>query len=138
MWSFTVVAPDHESAHRIVEHPMVKAFALALPDSFYAKRGYQHPLGAGTHGFLEYIPSRLSREEAAKAIDDVPFEVAHDAILHGSPADLARKIEGYAAIGLRHIALWNVTFFADAALIGPSYRWLTEAKDEIKALPFEA
>jgi phthiodiolone/phenolphthiodiolone dimycocerosates ketoreductase len=138
MWSFTVVAPDHESAHRIVSHPMVKAFALALPDSFYQRRGYAHPLGAGTHGFLEYIPSRLSRQEAAKAIDDVPFEVAHDAILHGSPADLAKKIERYAKIGLRHIALWNVTFFADAALIGPSYRWLTEAKDEIKALPFGA
>ena len=136
MWSFTVVAEDHETAHRMTDHPMVKAFALALPDSFYAKRGYSHPLGSGTHGFLEYIPSRLTREEAQHAIDAVPFEVAHDATLHGSPSELAKKIEAYARIGLRHIALWNVTFFADAALIGPSYKLLDEAKDEIKALPY--
>src|SRR4029077_8873742 len=45
----TAVAPAHESAHRMVDHPMVKAFALALPDSFYAKRGFTHPLGEGTH-----------------------------------------------------------------------------------------
>jgi hypothetical protein len=115
---------------------MVKAFVLALPESFYEKRGYPHPLGSGTQGFLDYIPSRLSRDEAQRAIDAVPFEVAHDAILHGTPADIAGKIARYAEIGLRHIALWNVTFFADAALIGPSYRWLTETKDEIKALPF--
>jgi phthiodiolone/phenolphthiodiolone dimycocerosates ketoreductase len=134
MWAFTVVAEDHEAAHRIVEHPLVKAFAIALQDEFYAKRGHTHPLGAGTHGFLEYIPSRLARQDALRAIDAIPFEVAHDAILHGSPADLARKIEAYASVGLRHIALWNVTFFAGVELVAPSYKLLTEAKDEIKRI----
>jgi phthiodiolone/phenolphthiodiolone dimycocerosates ketoreductase len=134
MWSFTTVAEDHEASHRLVEHPMVKAFALALPDSFYNKRGYEHPLGSGTHGFLEYVPSRLSREEAQSAIDAVPFEVAHDSTLHGSPLDIAKKIEAYANIGLRHIALWNVTFFADERLVGPSYKLLDETKDEIKRI----
>jgi phthiodiolone/phenolphthiodiolone dimycocerosates ketoreductase len=118
----------------MVEHPMVKAFTLALPDSFFTKRGYEHPLGGGTHGFLEYIPSRLGRDEAMRAIDAIPNEVAHDAVIHGSPATIAKIVERYAAIGLRHIALWNVTFFAGAELIGPSYKLLNETKDEIKAL----
>jgi phthiodiolone/phenolphthiodiolone dimycocerosates ketoreductase len=134
MWAFSVVADDHESAHRFIEHPMVKAFMLALPDTFYTARGSTHPLGEGTHGFLEYIPSRLSREEALRAIEAIPFEVAHDGILHGSPSDVAAKVGRYADIGLRHIALWNVTFFFDPALVGPSYRWLTEAKDEIQRI----
>ncbi len=131
MWSYTVVAEDHEAAHRIIEHPMVKAFVLALSAEFFEERGAEHPLGAGNH-FIDYVPARLGADEARAAMDKIPFNVAHDAILHGSPADIGKKIEAYAAIGLRHIALWNVTFFADPGLIGPSYKLLTETKDEIK------
>lgn len=135
MWAYTVVGETEEEADRLVVHPMVKAFTLALPASFFEKRGHEHPLGAGTHGFLEYIPSRLDREQALEAIGKVPDDVARDAVLHGTPDTLAKKIEPYAAIGLRHIALWNVTFFAGAELIGPSYKLLGETKDAIKALP---
>ena len=131
MWAFTVVAEDHDAAHRIVEHPMVKAFALALPDSFYAKRGHTHPLGEGTHGFLEYVPSKLSADEAMRAIDAIPFDVAHDAILHGSPSEIAQKVGRYADVGLGHVALWNVTFFAGVELVAPSFKLLTETRDEI-------
>jgi phthiodiolone/phenolphthiodiolone dimycocerosates ketoreductase len=135
MWRYTVVTEDHETAHRIVSHPMAKAFLLALPAEYFQARGFPHPLGDDFYGFLEYIPARLTREQAVKAIDAIPFEVAHDATLHGTPTDLARKLEPYAMAGLRHIALWNVTFFADVGLVGPSYRLLTEAKDEIKKIP---
>lgn len=134
-WRYTVVAEDHEAAHKIVDHPMVKALLLALPASYFEKRGHPHPLGSDVYGFLEYIPARLDREAAIKAIDAVPFEVAHDAILHGTPSDLADTVAEYARVGLRHIALWNSTFFADVGLVAPSYRLLTEAKDEIKKIP---
>jgi hypothetical protein len=134
MWRYTVVAEDHEVAHRIVGHPMVKALLLALPASYFEARGHRHPLGEGVHGFLSYVPARLSRDDAIAAIDAVPFEVAHDALLHGTPSDLAAAVEPYARAGLRHVALWNVTFFADPALVSPSYKLLTEAKDEIKRL----
>jgi phthiodiolone/phenolphthiodiolone dimycocerosates ketoreductase len=134
MWRYTVVAEDHETSHRILDHPMVKAFLLALPAEYYESRGHPHPLGDDFYGFLEYIPSRLGRDEAMKAIDAIPFDVAHDATLHGTPSDLASALEPYARIGLRHIALWNVTFFAGVELVAPSYKLLTEAKDEIKRI----
>jgi phthiodiolone/phenolphthiodiolone dimycocerosates ketoreductase len=133
MWAYTIVAADHETSHELLSHPMVRAFTLALHESFFNERGFEHPLGSGNH-FLEYVPTRFSQQDAMRAIEAVPFEVVHDAMLHGSPSDIAGKVSSYAAIGLRHIALWNVTFFADAALIGPSYRLLTETKDEIKRL----
>jgi phthiodiolone/phenolphthiodiolone dimycocerosates ketoreductase len=136
MWAYTVVASDDETARRIVCHPMIKAFTLALPESFFNARGHPHPLGEGTNGFLEYIPSRLSRDEAMRAIDAVPDEVACDAIIHGSPSTLAKTIGAYAEVGLRHIALWNVTFFAAPELTGPSFKLLNETKDEIRALPY--
>jgi phthiodiolone/phenolphthiodiolone dimycocerosates ketoreductase len=135
MWRYTVVAEDHEMSHRIVEHPMVKAFLLALPNEYFESRGHPHPLGDDFYGFLEYIPARLDRETAIKAIDAIPFEVAHDAILHGTPSDLASELEPYARVGLRHIALWNVSFFYDVGLVGSSYKLLTEAKDEIRKIP---
>lgn len=135
MWRYTVVAEDHEASHRILDHPMVKAFFLALPASFFEARGHPHPLGEGFYGLLDYVPARLGRDEAMKAIDAIPFEVAHDATLHGTPSDIAAALEPFAGVGLRHIALWNVTFFADPGLVGPSYKLLTEAKDEIKKIP---
>jgi phthiodiolone/phenolphthiodiolone dimycocerosates ketoreductase len=133
MWAYTVIAEDHETAHRLLEHDMVKAFVLALSHEFFAERGSAHPLGE-IYGFTEYVPSRLTRDEALRAIKAIPFEVVHDGILHGSPDDIAKHIEPYAGVGLRHIALWNVTFFAELERIGPSYRLLTEAKDELKKI----
>jgi phthiodiolone/phenolphthiodiolone dimycocerosates ketoreductase len=136
MWAYTVIAETDEEARRMVCHPMIKAFTLALPESFFNAHGVDHPLGKGTYGFLEYIPSRLGRDEAMKAIDAVPDEVVCDAIIHGSPSTLAKLVDDYAKIGLRHIALWNVSFFAEPESIGKSYKLLGEAKDEIKALPY--
>jgi phthiodiolone/phenolphthiodiolone dimycocerosates ketoreductase len=133
MWAYTVVAEDHEASHRILEHPMVKAFQLAQPHEFYEARGAPHPLGK-IYGFTDYVPARLSYDEALRAIDGVPFEVAHDATLHGSPADIAGKMRRYIDIGLEHLAMWNITFFADPALTAPSYKLLTETKDELKAI----
>lgn len=134
MWAYTVVAETDEEARRLVCHPMIKAFTLALPESYFNKHDRPHPLGEGTHGFLSYIPSRLSRQDAMRAIEAVPDEVAFDAILHGSPSTLAKRVAGYADIGLRHIALWNVSFFAAPEAIGQSYRLLNEAKDEIRQI----
>jgi phthiodiolone/phenolphthiodiolone dimycocerosates ketoreductase len=136
MWAYTVIASDDETAARYVCHPMVKAFTLALPESFFNARGHPHPLGEGVHGFMEYIPARLGRDEAMRAINAVPDAVALDAILHGSPSTIATKVDAYAALGLRHVALWNVSFFAAPEQIGASYKLLAEAKDEIHSLPY--
>jgi len=133
MWAYTVVAEDHDTAHRLLEHAMVKAFQIAQPHEFYEARGAKHPLGE-IHGFTEYVPARLSTEEALRAIEGVPFSVVHDATLHGTPSEIAAKIEPYGKIGLRHIALWNVTFFADIERTGSSFALLTETKDELKAI----
>jgi phthiodiolone/phenolphthiodiolone dimycocerosates ketoreductase len=136
MWAYTLVAEDHATCHELLEHRMVKAFVLALSHEFYEQRGARHPLGDEFYGFLDYIPSRLDRDEALRAIDAVPFEVVHDGILHGTPSELAQKIEAFGRVGLRHIALWNITFFAELERIGSSFALLTEAKDEIQRLRF--
>lgn len=134
MWAYTVIAEDHETTHRLLDHPMVKAFTLALSHTFFEDRGVPHPLGEKTYGFLDYVPARLSADEALGAIDGVPFEVVHDALFHGTPDELAGKLGPYAEAGLRHIALWNVTFFAELERIGSSFALLAEAKDEIGKL----
>ncbi len=133
MWAYTVVAEDHEAAHRLLEHRMVKAFQIAQSHEFFEARGAKHPLGK-IYGFTEYVPARLSEDEAIRAIDGVPFEVVHDATLHGTPAEIAEKLGPYARIGLEHVALWNITFFAEVERTGPSYALLTETKDELKRI----
>ena len=43
-------------------------------------------------------------------------------MLHGTPEEVAEQLAAYARAGLRHVVLWNVTFFGDASLIRRSYQ----------------
>lgn len=136
MWIYTVACEDHETAHRLMDSPMVRSFHLALPDAFYQARGHVHPLGEGYHGLSQYIPTLFSRDDALDAMAKIPFDVVHDATLHGTPGDIATEVGVYAERGLRHITLWNVTFMPDPAHVRSSFQLLAEAKDEIKRLGY--
>ena len=136
LWLYTVMAEDHETAHRLLEHRSVKAFDLALPSAFFEQRGARHPLGDDFYGLVDYVPTHLARDEAIAAIDAIPFEVVHDATLHGTPSEIAAKIAPYADVGMRHIALWNVTFFPDVGLVRPSFDLLARTAEEIRRLPY--
>ncbi len=126
MYAFTVVHRSHQRCHELIAHPFLKNFALLAPASLYESYGAPHPLGTQAYGLLTYIPERLTRERALRAIGDVPDEVAQAVFLHGTPEDIAQEIAELARAGLRHIVLWNVTFFADLTLVRESFALLAE------------
>jgi len=97
-----VVAADHESAHELLEHPILRAFALLLPPERYSEIGATHPLGGGGLRHLVASNDRGSQLEAAQS---VPFAVVHDYILHGTAAEVAARISAYD--GLQHALLWD-------------------------------
>jgi phthiodiolone/phenolphthiodiolone dimycocerosates ketoreductase len=134
LWDYTVLASDHDASHRLLDHVMVRAFCLAMPDSFYQALGHVHPLGEGFHGLSQYVPTHYGRTEALEAIAKIPFDVVHESTLHGTPADVAREVARYAAVGLRHVTLWNITFMPDPALVRPSFDLMVQTKDEIKRI----
>jgi phthiodiolone/phenolphthiodiolone dimycocerosates ketoreductase len=103
-----VIQETHEDAHRLLEHPVLKAFSLLLPPERYEALGAEHPLGGG--GLRHMIASRLGSEqlEAAQA---VPFEVVHDQMLHGTVEEVAAAIRSYP--GVDHVVLWDPVPLAD-------------------------
>lgn len=97
-----VVADTHEDAHRLLEHPILRAYGLLLgPDRFEAV-GASHPLGGG--GLSHMVASRDDGDQLAAA-RAVPFEVVHDYVLHGTADEIASQIRGYD--GLDHAVLWD-------------------------------
>jgi phthiodiolone/phenolphthiodiolone dimycocerosates ketoreductase len=129
MWCYVVAAEDHEEAHRLLNHRLPKSQLLIAPSEVYEERGYKHPLGQDFDGIRDYIPTRYGREEILSAIDAIPEEIAHDRTLHGTPDELVSIAREYEATGLRHIVLWNMSFFADISLVRESF----ELMDQIAA-----
>lgn len=105
-----VVQEDHEAAHRLLGHPVLKAFALLLPPERYEVAGAAHPLGGG--GLRHLVASRAGADqiEAARA---VPFEVIHGHLLHGTVREIAEAVRAYR--GLDHLVLWDPVPLADLA-----------------------
>jgi len=101
--------------------PLLRILALTQPAEAFARHGGTHPLGEQAFGVRDFIPVRFTRDQILELIDGVPPAVVEAGVLHGTPEDVAQQLEAYARVGLRHVVLWNVTFFGDASLIRRSY-----------------
>ncbi len=132
LYAYTVVASDHEAAHEILRHPLLAGNQLVLPSEAYEERGFSHPLGKGFYGIRDYVPTRYSKDEALKAIAAIPFELTHDYTLHGTPDDLVALLHDYETAGLRHVALWNMTFLGDPTKVRESFHLLDEVMLALK------
>jgi phthiodiolone/phenolphthiodiolone dimycocerosates ketoreductase len=132
MWNYAIVDADHEECHRILEAPLLKAYMLVLAAEQYTKRGMTHPFGDDFHGLSDYIPTRYGRDETLKAIDQVPFELIHELMPHGTPDELVAIARDYEAAGAQHIMLWNVTFLGDFTKVGESFHLMDDVLAGIK------
>ncbi len=121
MYAKLVLADSHEQAHAILAMPLLRALALTQPAEAYARHGAVHPLGENANGIRDFIPVRFTRAQALSLVEGVPSRVVEDGVLHGTPEEVAEQLGRYCAVGLRHVVLWNVTFFGDASLIRRSY-----------------
>lgn len=131
IFGYGVICTDHDEAHRILESPIVKGFVLAGPSEAFEKHGAEHPLGKGFYGLRDYIPTHYGREEALKAIDAVPFEVAHDVVTHGTPDDFVELASRYGRLGCRLMMIVNVTYLGDATKVGESFHLLDAVLDAL-------
>jgi len=133
LWAYTVIAEDHEEAHRILNETLPKGFQLVLPSEEYEKHGYSHPLGPKFVGLRDYIPTHFGRDEALKAIGAIPDEISHEHTLHGTPDEIVKQIHDFEAVGVRHIVPWNITFLGDPTKIGESFHLLDAVLAQVKA-----
>jgi phthiodiolone/phenolphthiodiolone dimycocerosates ketoreductase len=106
--------------------PIPKGYCLVAGAETFAEYGADHPFGEGFYGIRDYIPTRVGRDEALKAIEQVPFGVAHALTAHGTPDDLVAMGKGYEAVGARHLILQNLTPLAAPAQTGASFHLLDD------------
>ena len=121
LWAYTCIADSKEECLQLFEHPMYKVIALQLPAHVYEKHGVAPPLGEGTYGFNDFIPSRFNREEILAVLDKVPPEIVAETVLHGSVDDIVAQLRELEVAGCQHAVLWNISFLTDAARLGPSF-----------------
>lgn len=120
VWAYTCIGESKEDCLRLFESPMYKVIALQQPAAVFEEHGVEPPLGAGSYGFDDFIPSRFSREEVLRICERIPPELVGRAILHGSPDDVAAELRELEAAGCQHAVLWNVSFLTDAARLRSS------------------
>ncbi|MEM3594764.1 MAG: hypothetical protein QXS27_08525, partial [Candidatus Jordarchaeaceae archaeon] len=98
----------------------------------FEKHGYEHPLGKKFYGLTDFVPSRLSKEQAMKAIEKVPLEVVQDSYLWGTPEEVIEKIDKFAKAGMEHFIVWNETYFGDPTKVSSSYRCISQVMKYFK------
>jgi alkanesulfonate monooxygenase SsuD/methylene tetrahydromethanopterin reductase-like flavin-dependent oxidoreductase (luciferase family) len=81
---------------------------------------------------MEYIPGHYGRDEALALIDAVPDELVQAYVLHGTPDDVRDQLEPYAANGLEHVVLGNVTALADLSAARTSFALMDELAGGVK------
>jgi phthiodiolone/phenolphthiodiolone dimycocerosates ketoreductase len=132
MFCYCVPAADHETAHRVLENPIVKGFCMALGAERFESMGFSHPLGTDFYGLRDYVPAGIPRSEALSLMDSVPFEVAHEFIWHGTLDELLDDAAAFVRAGGDHLVLWNVAPFDRLISAAESFAILEEVAKRCK------
>jgi phthiodiolone/phenolphthiodiolone dimycocerosates ketoreductase len=107
------IADDHDRAHGMLASRASRQLTLALDDAFYQAIGRTHPLGL-ENGGTGYVPEWLTQEQLRAAYERAPDPMlAHDLVLHGTPAEVAHQLRAFEDCGLRYFAPLDTSPFTD-------------------------
>ena len=124
------MADDHEQAHALLVAPATRQLALALDDDFYRQIGRRSPLAKG--GVTGFIPEWLSGDELRAAVAAVPDPMlAHDQVIHGTPAEVAHQLRAYEQAGLEYFAPLDASSFTDMSQLARATPRLAELKSHL-------
>lgn len=129
-----VLADDAERARAAIDASLLMRFiALTRPAERYQAFGAEHPIGPGSAGITDFLPTHQSRAEALALARAVPAEVVRDTVLHGAPDEVARQVGAFVAAGARHVQIVNMTPLADPALAASSEEHLGRVVAALRA-----
>ncbi|HMM49393.1 MAG TPA: LLM class flavin-dependent oxidoreductase [Miltoncostaeaceae bacterium] len=134
MYVWVVVDEDRPAAERMINSLLLRLVALTAPAEEYERAGTHSPLGEGRWGLLDYVPTRLNREQALAAAAAVPEQVLHNYYFWGTPDDIVERLRGFRAAGLEHAYLVNVTALGDHRKAASSNALLGDVLSGLRAL----
>ncbi len=111
---YTVLSNDHNDSHEIMNTTLGKAWVLTAFDSLFTEEGYEHPLcqilnKECINPLTDYVPIKLSREEAMGAIEKIPDRCIEKFYVHGTEEEVIKIVEDFYKAGCRHLVFWNFT-----------------------------
>jgi phthiodiolone/phenolphthiodiolone dimycocerosates ketoreductase len=107
---FVIIGESKEYIADLMEvDPLGKLFALFCPGDIWKARGFTHPFGDDSRGFIDIVVHDLDPEELRALAPEMPFELVEEVVFMGSAADVAGRLQGYADHGLEHVVLANLT-----------------------------
>jgi phthiodiolone/phenolphthiodiolone dimycocerosates ketoreductase len=129
-----VIDEDRDRAERMLDGLLLRLIALTAPPSLYERAGAEHPLGS-RWGLLDYVPTRLSREQGLAAAAAVPDEVLRGYYFWGTPDDVVERVRGFREAGLEHAYLFNVTPLGDLSTAPTAVDRTEEVMHGLRRLP---
>ncbi|HSI30067.1 MAG TPA: LLM class flavin-dependent oxidoreductase, partial [Miltoncostaeaceae bacterium] len=127
LYARVVVAETREEAEAAIDGSLLMRFiALTRPAEAFAARGAEHPLGEGAFGLTSFMPTAYGRAEALRLAEAVPPEVVRDAVIHGTPDEVAGAVGAFVERGARHVQLTNMTPLAAPELAAASEALLAD------------
>jgi phthiodiolone/phenolphthiodiolone dimycocerosates ketoreductase len=134
VWCLLIVDEDEAEIDRLLSAALIRAWMLVQTSDQFEALGFDHPLGSPFHGLTDYVPSRLTREQALDAIAQVPMDVTRRYTLCGTPDEVLDELRAFASAGARHVVLQNVTFMADPTKLRSSFALQDEIAAALRAM----
>jgi phthiodiolone/phenolphthiodiolone dimycocerosates ketoreductase len=129
----TIAADSTEACRELLDTPWVRALPLFQPSSLFRYYGYEHPLGEGSSGVRDFVPTRMSPGEYESLVERIPRDLIERLVLWGDRARLVHELQRYAEAGVQHAVVWNVTGMgrAQPGAVRTSYAVLASVRDEL-------
>ena len=125
--AYVVPAPDHATAHRMLDAPLAGAMALAASAANWEAAGRRHPLGEGFEGLRDYIPEWYTPSELSAAVGAYNLDVFHGVVAHGTAQQLVDHFEPFIEAGMEHLVVSSVAPLAGLEYMEASSAVLKEA-----------
>lgn len=106
-----LVAMARSRAHvlaKALRNKYVAYMACGLPPEIWKECGLEHPMGEGFMGFLDIVPSRVTREQIDVALSRLNEALLDRLFFMGSPDDILEAAAPVARAGCRHFILANM------------------------------
>ena len=88
---------------------IIRAFALNIPASEWARHGGRHPFGDDFTGMQDLIPQTLDEQAVLAATKDVPQSLLAGSILNGTPDEVLEQAAELRDAGLRYAVVVNMS-----------------------------
>jgi len=129
----TIAAASEAECRQLLDSPWVRALALFQPSAFFDYYGFEHPLGAGSAGVRDFIPTSTTVDEYLDLVKDIPLELVEKLVLWGDDERIVRELSAYEKAGVKHAVVWNVTGMsaASSVTVRDSFEVLTRVKEHL-------